>query len=65
MLADSVEYGTMSNGVEQADLKLDDLDRSIIALLQPDGRRPFADAAAELHVSEGTVRQRYKRLVES
>jgi Lrp/AsnC family transcriptional regulator for asnA, asnC and gidA len=43
--------------------KIDALDRKIIALLQPDGRRPFSDIAAELGVSEGTVRQRYQRLV--
>ncbi|HZS94722.1 MAG TPA: Lrp/AsnC family transcriptional regulator [Chloroflexota bacterium] len=43
--------------------KLDVLDRQIIALLQPDGRRPFADIAREVGVSEGTVRQRYQRLV--
>ena len=45
--------------------KLDLLDRRIIALLQSDGRRAFADIAVELEVSEGTIRQRYKRLVES
>jgi Lrp/AsnC family transcriptional regulator for asnA, asnC and gidA len=42
---------------------LDDLDRHVVAALQPDGRRAFADIAAELGVSEGTIRQRYKRLV--
>jgi len=43
--------------------RLDSLDRQIISLLQPDGRRPFADIAREVGVSEGTVRQRYQRLV--
>nr|MBN1229403.1 Lrp/AsnC family transcriptional regulator [Anaerolineae bacterium] len=41
----------------------DDLDRAIIRLLQVDGRKPFTEIAAELDVSEGTVRQRVKRLM--
>lgn len=44
-------------------MKIDSLDRKIISLLQPDGRRAFSDMAGELGVSEGTVRQRYQRLV--
>jgi Lrp/AsnC family transcriptional regulator for asnA, asnC and gidA len=44
--------------------RLDDVDRRIIALLQPDGRRSFASMAHEIGVSEGTIRQRYHRLVE-
>jgi Lrp/AsnC family transcriptional regulator for asnA, asnC and gidA len=44
-------------------VRIDALDRRIISLLQPDGRRPFSDIASELGVSEGTVRQRYQRLV--
>ena len=34
-----------------------------MAALQGDGRRAFADVASELGVSEGTIRQRYRRLV--
>ncbi|HZU13968.1 MAG TPA: Lrp/AsnC family transcriptional regulator [Chloroflexota bacterium] len=49
--------------VREPDVKLDEIDRRIIAILQPDGRRPFADIGRELGVSEGTVRQRYQRLV--
>jgi Lrp/AsnC family transcriptional regulator for asnA, asnC and gidA len=49
--------------VEGTGMSIDNLDRKIISLLQPDGRRPFSDIAAELNVSEGTVRQRYQRLV--
>lgn len=45
------------------EVKIDALDRKIISLLQPDGRRPFSDVAKELGVSEGTIRQRYQRLV--
>lgn len=41
----------------------DDLDREIIRYLQYDGRRPFTEIAAALAVSEGTVRQRVKRLI--
>jgi len=46
-----------------APIKIDALDRKIIALLQADGRRPFSDVAGALNVSEGTVRQRFQRLV--
>ncbi|MCP5082486.1 MAG: AsnC family transcriptional regulator [Alphaproteobacteria bacterium] len=34
------------------------MNRSIIGMLQQDGRRPFAELAAELDVSEGTIRNR-------
>lgn len=54
----------MANAVDnEGGARIDTLDRRIIALLQPDGRRPFSDIASELGVSEGTVRQRYQRLV--
>lgn len=36
----------------------DQLNRSIIAILQDDGRTPFAEIAQRLGVSEGTVRNR-------
>ena len=42
---------------------LDELDRKLVAELQPDGRRTFADVADALGVSEGTIRHRYRRLV--
>jgi Lrp/AsnC family transcriptional regulator for asnA, asnC and gidA len=44
-------------------VRIDDLDRKIISMLQPDGRRSFTDVSRALDVSEGTVRQRYQRLV--
>ena len=44
---------------------MDETDRAIIACLQYDGRMPFTDVAAELGISEGTVRRRVKRLTES
>jgi len=36
----------------------DKLNRSIIAMLQRDGRTPFSEIAQELNVSEGTIRNR-------
>jgi Lrp/AsnC family transcriptional regulator, regulator for asnA, asnC and gidA len=44
---------------------IDDIDRGIIALLTRDGRRPYTAIAAELEVSEGTVRSRVGKLQES
>jgi Lrp/AsnC family transcriptional regulator for asnA, asnC and gidA len=44
---------------------LDALDRSILAALQLDGRRPFRVIARDLDVSEGTVRTRVRKLEES
>lgn len=43
---------------------MDKLDRDIISLLQYDGRMPFSKIAAELGVSEGTVRRRAKQLTD-
>ena len=40
--------------------QLDDTDRAIIARLQYDGRKPFTEIAAELGISEGSVRRRVK-----
>jgi Lrp/AsnC family transcriptional regulator for asnA, asnC and gidA len=64
MFTNSVE--TTQSGAENdsQDLKVDDLDRKIIAQLQPDGRLPFSEVAQRLSVSEGTIRQRYRRLVD-
>ncbi len=44
---------------------LDELDRRIVALLQQEGRRSYADLATRLGVSEGTARQRTLRLLSS
>lgn len=43
----------------------DDVDRRIIDILSRDGRRPYTAMAAELEVSEATVRARIARLQES
>jgi Lrp/AsnC family transcriptional regulator, regulator for asnA, asnC and gidA len=45
--------------------RIDTLDRQIISQLQQDGRRAFSGIARQLEISEGTVRQRYRRLVRS
>lgn len=46
-------------------VQLDETDRAIVAHLQYDGRMPFTDIAAEVGLSEGSVRRRVKRLVDS
>jgi len=43
---------------------MDEVDRSIISYLQYDGRMPFTQIATELGISEGTVRNRVRQLVE-
>jgi Lrp/AsnC family transcriptional regulator for asnA, asnC and gidA len=43
---------------------MDETDRAIISYLQYDGRMPFVRIAAELGISEGTVRRRVKRMAE-
>ena len=42
--------------------QLDSIDISILEQLKDDGRRSFADIAADLNVSAGTIRNRIKRL---
>jgi Lrp/AsnC family transcriptional regulator for asnA, asnC and gidA len=44
---------------------LDKKDRAIISYLQYDGRTPFTKIAEELNITEGSVRQRVKRLIDS
>jgi Lrp/AsnC family transcriptional regulator for asnA, asnC and gidA len=43
---------------------LDEIDRKIISYLQYDGRMPFTTIAAELGLTEATVRRRVKQLTE-
>lgn len=64
MFTNSVESSLSGADNGSQDLKVDDLDRKIIAQLQPNGRLPFSEVALRLSVSEGTVRQRYRRLVD-
>ena len=44
---------------------MDNIDLEIIKSLQIDGRTPFTEIAKKMEVSEGTVRNRVARLVES
>jgi Lrp/AsnC family transcriptional regulator for asnA, asnC and gidA len=46
-------------------VETDETDEAIIRLLQEDGRMSNREIARQLSVSEGTVRQRLKRLVET
>lgn len=46
-------------------LELDEIDRAIVSHLQYDGRMPYTTIAAEVGISEGSVRRRVKRLVDS
>src|SRR5215210_3448351 len=43
-------------------VRVDTLDRRIVAALQRDGRRPFTSIGRELGISEAAVRQRVARL---
>ncbi|WP_252438914.1 Lrp/AsnC family transcriptional regulator [Pseudonocardia humida] len=42
---------------------LDDVDRKLLALLEADGRRTFADLAGEVALSQPAVKRRVDRLV--
>ena len=44
---------------------LDQTDRTIIELLQADGRMPFTRVAAEVGLTEGAIRQRVQRLTDA
>lgn len=47
---------------QDSNLRLDELDRHIIAALQVEGRRPYSRIAADLGASESVVRYRAQRL---
>lgn len=42
---------------------IDEIDQHIIEALQMDGRRPFTKIAADLGISEASVRQRVANLI--
>jgi Lrp/AsnC family transcriptional regulator for asnA, asnC and gidA len=44
---------------------LDDADKSLVELLQRDGRLPYTRLAARIGLSEAAVRQRVNRLIEN
>jgi Lrp/AsnC family transcriptional regulator for asnA, asnC and gidA len=46
-------------------MRLDGIDRQLIALLKLDGRMSYAELATRLGVSEGTARNRLTRLLDS
>ena len=46
-------------------IEISELDKRVIEHLQRDGRRPFTQIAADLEVSEATVRSRTNRLIEN
>jgi Lrp/AsnC family transcriptional regulator for asnA, asnC and gidA len=46
-------------------VRLDDVDRALIALLQGDGRLPYSRLAPEVGLSEAATRQRVQRLIDS
>jgi Lrp/AsnC family transcriptional regulator for asnA, asnC and gidA len=46
-------------------MELDDTDRAIVSRLQYNGRMPYTDIAAELGMSEGSVRRRVKRMIDA
>jgi Lrp/AsnC family transcriptional regulator, regulator for asnA, asnC and gidA len=58
--------GTLSATVPNAPagtrIRLDQVDQRIVEALQADGRRPYRRIAAEIGVSEGSVRYRVQRL---
>lgn len=45
--------------------RLDDTDRTIIELLQADGRMPFTRVAEQVGLTEGAIRQRVQRLTDA
>ena len=45
--------------------KLDNIDAKIVALLQTDGRMPFTEISKNLSITEGAVRKRLKKLIDS
>jgi Lrp/AsnC family transcriptional regulator, regulator for asnA, asnC and gidA len=45
--------------------QLDDVDRTILRLLQDDGRRQYGSIARELGVSDGTVRNRTMQMLDA
>ena len=45
-------------------MRLDDIDKSIISMLQEDGRRSYSEIAEETQRTEVTIRRRVKRLLD-
>jgi Lrp/AsnC family transcriptional regulator for asnA, asnC and gidA len=60
--SDGGQPGSARRGAVTRARRIDALDRSIIEALQRNGREPFRRIAADVGVSEATVRARYARL---
>lgn len=60
---ESVRGWTTKPGSERELVRLDGLDRAIIQLLRQDGRRPLADIARHVNVTEATASSRVDRLL--
>jgi Lrp/AsnC family transcriptional regulator for asnA, asnC and gidA len=54
-----------NNGGTKNNLRIDVIDRSIVGMLQEDGRRTFSEIAQSLGVSIGAVRNRVMRLMDA
>ncbi len=59
MQSQQAELIPKTRGIASPD---DDLNRSIIKMLQEDGRLPYKDIATALEVSEGTIRNRVQSM---
>ena len=51
-----------SSGIQKPALRLDDVDRQILDLLEEDGRRTIAEVAEHVHLSPAPVKRRIDRL---
>jgi Lrp/AsnC family transcriptional regulator, regulator for asnA, asnC and gidA len=59
------EDGREDRGEPRSGIRLDDVDSAIIRHLQEDGRRSYRQIGRDLDLSEGTIRFRTRRMVES
>ncbi len=55
----------MTRTSSSADVRLDDVSKAIIELLQEDGRQAYATIAKRVGLSEAAVRQRVQRLLDA
>jgi len=57
--------GSGGNGPKKPSVNLDGVSKTIIELLQQDGRKSYASIAQEVGLSEAAVRQRVQRLLDA
>jgi Lrp/AsnC family transcriptional regulator for asnA, asnC and gidA len=57
--------GSGGNGAKRPSVNLDGVSKTIIELLQHDGRKSYASIAQEVGLSEAAVRQRVQRLLDA